>query len=640
MTKQNNKQTNRLLSMLSAVFLLVSVTTPRALAVPSTAATNLQTSAGVNTALTGNTLTITAPNKSVLTWQAFGSGADSIAVGDTISYALPSNSSSVLNVVAGGARTQIDGAISSNGNVFVLNPNGVIIGGGARIDTNAFAISTSGDAAFANYYFQQNGKLPIQDGLGSLAGSTSVATGAIINVTDNISIYSKNVDIAGALFSQGNLKVYADGAVALGSAGLTYINGNITVSNPTGTTTLGSAGNTLNSGGNVIVTSTSGTIVNGATSSFIAKAVTANAGTGDVSLGKVTSNTVTASGNNVAVALSSTVNNPLVNVAAAGNASVTTNGSLTVNLTNDGTVGTTTVAATGTLTLGAIHVNNSGATAFTGASIADSVNNNFVYGPVSFTATAGDVAILKTGNSFGPVSVSATGNATVNEGAALNLAAINAPKVIAASKDYVFQTGALTTPSLTLTSPKTITLSNAGNAIAALTVTGTDVTVVNTGAIALGNVTATGNLSLSTTGAITQSADAKIKSVGATTFIGTGLTATNAGNSFGALTLDVGAAGILALTEETTLNVAALRAGSATFKSLASVITTGVTPVIADTLSFEAAADVILQTNVRATNAITVKAGNLADLSLLSFSTNLNNKYPSITAASVKTPTP
>ena len=149
MTNQTKLTTmNNLLSVV--LFFAIAI---RALALPGTGSNNLMTTSGVSTSQSGSTLTITAPNKSVLTWQAFGSGTDTIGLSDTVAYTLPSSTSSVLNIVAGGARTQIDGTISSNGNVFVLNPNGVVIGGGARIDTNALVISTSGDAAFANYYF-------------------------------------------------------------------------------------------------------------------------------------------------------------------------------------------------------------------------------------------------------------------------------------------------------------------------------------------------------------------------------------------------------------------------------------------------------------------------------------------------------
>lgn len=589
--------------------------------------------------MSGSTLQVTAPNKSVLTWQNFGSGTNTIGTGDTINYVLPSASASVLNIVAGGVRTQVDGTISSNGNVFVLNPNGILIGGGARIETNAFILSTSGDTAFASYYFQQNGKIPAQDGLSSVAGTATIGTGAIINVTDNIAIFAKNVDVSGALI-QGTLNVTADGLVVLGSSGIAYVGGNANVINPTGTTTLGTAGNNLLVNGHTVVSATTGTVTNAGGALFTTKSLTATAA--DVTIGKVNSAAVNVtSTGNAAVGVGS-AGNPVVSIKAAGNVAVTAPSGLVVNLQNNPTVaGTTVVTAAGALTLGNIHVTSPvGTTAFTGTSVSDLTNDNFVYGPVAFTATAGDVSIIKSGHSFGPVSVLATGNATVTESAALNLGTINTAKLIAASKEYVFQTGVVTTPSAAITSAGNITLTNTANTIGALAVAGTDVTLINNAAVVLGNINTTGNLSVTASGTITQAVDTKIKSVGATVLTGTGLTATNAGNSFGGLSIDVGTAGTAALTEETTLNLTSLRAATGTFKSAGSIITTGTNPVVADTLSFEAAADIILQANSRITTALTVKATGLADLSALSFVTNLNSKYPSITSATVKTPTP
>jgi filamentous hemagglutinin family protein len=639
MSTTNNQTRNGLLSLLGALFAFIALGVTSSLALPGTGAANLQTTAGVTTAVSGSTLQVTAPNKSVLTWQNFGSGTDAIALGDTINYTLPSASSSVLNVVSGSARTQIDGTISSNGNVFVLNPNGIIVGGGARIDTNSFVMGTSGDTAFASYYFQQNGKIPAQDGLATASGSASIGNSAIINVTDNITIISKNVDVAGALI-QGGLNVTADGTVVLGSAGVAYVGGNATISNPTGTTTLGTTGNTLLINGTTSVSATTGTISNAGGSTFTTKSLTATGA--DVSIGKVNSAAVNLTSTGNASVTVGSVLNPVVSVNAAGNVSVTSPTTLVANVINNPAVsGTTSVTAAGALTLGNIHVTSPvGTTTFTGTSVSDLVNNNFVYGPVTFAATAGDVSITKTGNSFGPVSVLATGNATVNESAALNLGTINVAKLVATSKDYIFQTGIITTPTATITGTGNITLTNPANNVGALAVTGADVTLVDNAAVVLGNVTAGGNLSVTASGAITQAADTKIKSVGNTTFVGTGLTATNAGNSFGPLTIDVTAAGTAAVTEETTLNLAALRAATGTFKSLGSIITTGTNPVFADTLTFDAGADVALLANTRITAGLTVKAIGLADLSALSFATNLNSKYPSITSATVKTPTP
>ena len=88
---------------------------------------NLTTSAGVTTQVVGSTLNVTSPDKAVLTWQAFGSGSSSISSTDIINYFLPTASSSVLNTVTGGAFSTIDGQILSNGNVYILNPAGIVI---------------------------------------------------------------------------------------------------------------------------------------------------------------------------------------------------------------------------------------------------------------------------------------------------------------------------------------------------------------------------------------------------------------------------------------------------------------------------------------------------------------------------------
>lgn len=86
----------------------------------------------------GSVLTIANSNGAILEWDKFG-----IAVGNTVRFDQSSASSSVLNrVLAGGGLSAIYGTLSSNGRVFLINPAGIMIGQGGRVDTAGFVAST------------------------------------------------------------------------------------------------------------------------------------------------------------------------------------------------------------------------------------------------------------------------------------------------------------------------------------------------------------------------------------------------------------------------------------------------------------------------------------------------------------------
>ena len=184
-----------------------------------------------------------------------------------------------------------------------------------------------------------------------------------------------------------------------------------------------------------------------------------------------------------------------------------------------------------------------------------------------------------------------------------------------------------------------ISLANAGALTLAAAAQG-NLTVSSAGAVTLGNVAVGGTLGVTTTSPITQATDAKVNSVGATSFVGSALTLSNLGNTFGALSVDVGATGTASITEETTLNVAGLRAANATLKSNQNVITTGINPVLADNYTVVVGGNFTPTANFKATNAISVLAGGDVDLSLLGLALNLNGKTPSVIGKSYKAPTP
>ncbi|MDI1245293.1 MAG: filamentous hemagglutinin N-terminal domain-containing protein, partial [Rhodoferax sp.] len=80
---------------------------------------------------------INASNGAIINWKQFSIGA-----GESTQFIQPSSTSAVLNRVVGPDVSQLLGQLKANGQVFLINPNGIVIGGGARIDTNSFVAST------------------------------------------------------------------------------------------------------------------------------------------------------------------------------------------------------------------------------------------------------------------------------------------------------------------------------------------------------------------------------------------------------------------------------------------------------------------------------------------------------------------
>lgn len=107
-------------------------------AVQATLPGGAQVAAGsAQIATVGNTMTVTNSPSAIINWQSFSIGAS-----HAVRFAQQSASSSVLNRVVGGQMSAIMGRLSSNGQVFLINPAGVLVGAGAVIDTASFFAST------------------------------------------------------------------------------------------------------------------------------------------------------------------------------------------------------------------------------------------------------------------------------------------------------------------------------------------------------------------------------------------------------------------------------------------------------------------------------------------------------------------
>ncbi|UIN02543.1 filamentous hemagglutinin N-terminal domain-containing protein [Yersinia ruckeri] len=86
-----------------------------------------------------NTLTVNQSGKKLgIDWNTFDVGR-----GHSVVFVQPDSSSVALNrVVGGGGASQIMGSLTANGQVFLLNPNGVLVGKSGQVSTGGFVASS------------------------------------------------------------------------------------------------------------------------------------------------------------------------------------------------------------------------------------------------------------------------------------------------------------------------------------------------------------------------------------------------------------------------------------------------------------------------------------------------------------------
>ena len=85
----------------------------------------------------GTTLNVTNSPGSIINWQSFN-----ISAQETTRFIQQNAASAVLNRVAGGASSELLGSLLSNGRVFLINPNGILVGRDAVVDTAGLVLST------------------------------------------------------------------------------------------------------------------------------------------------------------------------------------------------------------------------------------------------------------------------------------------------------------------------------------------------------------------------------------------------------------------------------------------------------------------------------------------------------------------
>jgi filamentous hemagglutinin family protein len=127
----------------------------------------------------GKEMTITAPDGSVFRHDRFDLSAD-----ESVRFVQPSEQARVLNRIAGASPSQINGRIEANGQVYLVNPAGVVFGEGssveaARLHVVAGELSDEDFDAGRNRFSNLSGSVVNRGEI--RAGSASLSAGTVTN---------------------------------------------------------------------------------------------------------------------------------------------------------------------------------------------------------------------------------------------------------------------------------------------------------------------------------------------------------------------------------------------------------------------------------------------------------------------------
>src|SRR6185312_1217748 len=181
----------------------------------------------------------------IINWQQFNIGS-----GEYVTFQQPSSSSVVLNRVVGGSPTSILGNLNANGQVFLVNTNGVFFGHGASVDAQGFLASSldinNNDFLAKNYLFNKSG-----NGSATVVNQGSITAhrgGYVVLAGD----YASNEGVISAQSGHVVLAAGAKSTLTLQGNGLvSYVVNGATLSSLAGAA---NAGQLLADGGTVIMT--------------------------------------------------------------------------------------------------------------------------------------------------------------------------------------------------------------------------------------------------------------------------------------------------------------------------------------------------------------------------------------------------
>ncbi|MDK2091587.1 filamentous hemagglutinin N-terminal domain-containing protein, partial [Aliarcobacter butzleri] len=135
--------------------------------------------------------------KASINWKDF-----SISKNETVNFNQPNKNSITLNRVVGNEKSVIDGALNANGQVWILNSNGVLFDKNAKVNTSGILATTKelSDENFqkGNYNFKGDSKATIEN-LGNIDSKkyASFIANSVVN-NGTIKVYRGTINLIGA----------------------------------------------------------------------------------------------------------------------------------------------------------------------------------------------------------------------------------------------------------------------------------------------------------------------------------------------------------------------------------------------------------------------------------------------------------
>ena len=167
------------------------------------------TSGQANYVVSGSTGTVTQQSdRAILNWQSFN-----VSAGATINFQQPSTSSAALNRIFQSDASKILGALNANGQVYLINQNGILFGQGSQINTGALTASTLDVADDIFNDIGVAGAINLQraafEGVTDPDASIRILEGASITADQRVLVIAPSIENRGTIETAGGQTILA-----------------------------------------------------------------------------------------------------------------------------------------------------------------------------------------------------------------------------------------------------------------------------------------------------------------------------------------------------------------------------------------------------------------------------------------------